>query len=943
MDPGYADTRGSFPSDDDGDPASSSKTKRGSRACDRCRKIKSKCEPTDGERCRNCLVAGTDCTYQGPSFKRGPPKGYIHAIEQRWHQVECILGTIMASPRAQGIINDLRQDAFARDVLDRVEAGPYGPTGRSRQQGTTTREGFYDAIMGSDAAQRSVGDDRRSRRQSRLTREIVSTQEHAQAVPTPEWQNQLYQLLVQGQSTSEVPSPYRSSLSPPMVDSTLSSTGGAPPRQRLRMGEPPPGHDYEMQHRHEVHPRGTIYPEDLQHAVDALGHLSVNENQDIRYHDKSAGLHLLAKSDRNDDSHTNENGIWKFSRAGSSTSSSAKSAVSEDHIILPEVYIQDHLILLYFTYVHVFFPVIHKKQFLSIYDAHKYNADMAGEGQLLGADPFVQGNSIQGVSKLLLLAMFAFAARYDMTLPESGSREGRISKAGHHYAAEARKVLNEVYQHSRPSTCQALLLMGIREFGIGSMEQGWLFIGMACRMAIDLGMNHDADHWKDAKGNYLFSVEDRQARKQIWWSCCIADKLSAVWLGRPVNFRDGDFSVAFPELDYMEEEEKWIPYPPDVLGYDYTPEPAKVVSCFREQAKLSFIISQIMAEIYPVKQTGGENLRRSSLDKLETRLHQWLFQLPEHLAYCETSKRVTPLPHILALHIEYQSALLLLHRAFIPSWDDRDAFSDSHRAGDPLALKAFDKCQGAAAHISSMVTMYNHKYGLSRCPPLLSVYLQSAGIMHVVTLNLRPGNTQASVGLIQCIDAARAMEETWPCAIQIRRLLQGAKVYLDPILASSDINQSERPKRDIDQALSEERTSELLQRSVFGDPQTMRHPSYSAQAEQRDDEGARMMAHTLGIPLPGVQPSTSYYPGYEWWPPSVMGGQQYMSYGPASARYSQPSPQPPQMSSMHAPQGPFTFDNDQLSSEFLQGSSSTSSPRMGYGQYGGPGPSHHGR
>lgn len=65
------------------------------------------------------------CTYQGPSFKRGPPKGYIHAIEQRWHQVECILGTIMASPRARDIVNDLRQDAFARDVLDRVDAGPY--------------------------------------------------------------------------------------------------------------------------------------------------------------------------------------------------------------------------------------------------------------------------------------------------------------------------------------------------------------------------------------------------------------------------------------------------------------------------------------------------------------------------------------------------------------------------------------------------------------------------------------------------------------------------------------------------------------------------------------------------------------------------------------------------------------------------------------------------
>lgn len=61
----------------------------------------------------------------GPSYKRGPPKGYIHAIEQRWHQVECVLATVLALPRAQDIVADLRQDDFARDILDRVGSGPY--------------------------------------------------------------------------------------------------------------------------------------------------------------------------------------------------------------------------------------------------------------------------------------------------------------------------------------------------------------------------------------------------------------------------------------------------------------------------------------------------------------------------------------------------------------------------------------------------------------------------------------------------------------------------------------------------------------------------------------------------------------------------------------------------------------------------------------------------
>ncbi len=36
----------------------------------------------------------------------------------------------------------------------------------------------------------------------------------------------------------------------------------------------------------------------------------------------------------------------------------------------------------------------------------------------------------------------------------------------------------KIFHRSRPTTVQALLLLGYREFGIGSMEQGWIYIGM---------------------------------------------------------------------------------------------------------------------------------------------------------------------------------------------------------------------------------------------------------------------------------------------------------------------------------------------------------------------------------------------------------------------------------------------------------------------------------
>jgi len=39
-------------------------------------------------------------------------------------------------------------------------------------------------------------------------------------------------------------------------------------------------------------------------------------------------------------------------------------------------------------------------------------------------------------------------------------------------------TLAQIFDRSRPSTVQSLLLLGYREFGIGSMEQGWIYIGM---------------------------------------------------------------------------------------------------------------------------------------------------------------------------------------------------------------------------------------------------------------------------------------------------------------------------------------------------------------------------------------------------------------------------------------------------------------------------------
>lgn len=74
------------------------------------------------------------------------------------------------------------------------------------------------------------------------------------------------------------------------------------------------------------------------------------------------------------------------------------------------------------------------------------------------------------------------------------------------------------------------------------------------------------------------------------------------------------------------------------------------------------IVAEIVRKIYPVKNSMREP-KRARLAELETALDQWYIDLPETLRFDSASKRATPPPHVLLLHVRYWSAVLLLHRA----------------------------------------------------------------------------------------------------------------------------------------------------------------------------------------------------------------------------------------------------------------------------------------
>ncbi len=120
----------------------------------------------------------------------------------------------------------------------------------------------------------------------------------------------------------------------------------------------------------------------------AVGQLSINEDQQVRYHGKASGLHLLGIKERVDG--RNDGGIWyvffssfhndgrligtfrRFPKARvwpplpATVRTPSKS--EEDWMSrLPDVAEQEHLLELYFTYVHPALPILHKKSFMENY------------------------------------------------------------------------------------------------------------------------------------------------------------------------------------------------------------------------------------------------------------------------------------------------------------------------------------------------------------------------------------------------------------------------------------------------------------------------------------------------------------------------------------------------------------------------------------------------
>ncbi|KAK0500008.1 fungal-specific transcription factor domain-containing protein [Armillaria luteobubalina] len=722
------------------------------------------------------------CTFLGPSRKRGPPKGYIDAIEARLHQTEALLGIMISSadPRAQTLLQDIAQDSLAREIINRVDNSPYGVKGRKGGDGEKATGPSKSRHLTAELASQKAEDSKP---------ELTSTH------PSNEWQDRVTHMLdllrrdvaartaVSGPSdlplSHQQTSQSRSARDLPSLITSIPLSRSASyhhPEQESSASDG--SHSPGRRLRRKVDSGDVPYPSSA--PPSALSPIRSNSAFDFRSSvspvraGKSAGVIRSPTgsftSESDEDDFLGAVGQLSLNEDDEALSQSKRNLSTD----LPSPALQDHLLNLYFTYVHPSLPVIHKHSFQEAYKAGPDTPPSESGARSPSGSPFNRRS--RHVPNLLLLVMFSLASRYadDPSNPMPSPDSGVMWAAGDLYLDRAKVLLDGSYSSSRPTTCQALLLMGYREIGIGAMAQAWTYIGMAIRMAQDLGMHRSADGWARRElGGKLFTDAELQTRRRIWYSCVVMDKYVSSYIGRPLAIFERDFDTQLPSESDAEELEDWKPHTP--LTHDTREKSGRsghIVSCFNASATLSSIISMIVQTIYAVRPVSSRHVESVYLESM---LDKWYLELPVHLQHDTVSlKHPAPLPHVLTLHMQYWCAVLLLHRPFIrhgtrsPSRNEED--------GHRVSQKSYELCVGAANHITAIATLYKETHSLKGCPVFLCYYIFTASIMHVTSASVYPGDPQARLRLSKCMEVLKAMAVLWPSAGRAHELLRGAEV-----------------------------------------------------------------------------------------------------------------------------------------------------------------------
>ncbi|KAK2060990.1 fungal-specific transcription factor domain-containing protein [Colletotrichum caudatum] len=392
-----------------------------------------------------------------------------------------------------------------------------------------------------------------------------------------------------------------------------------------------------------------------------------------------------------------------------------------------------HLMNMYFNWHYTYFTTLSKTLFYR---------DFFGGKHSLQHKPTIH------CSSLLVNAMLALGCHFT-SVPGAYAAPDDSRTKGDHFFAEAKRLIveNDEYERPRLTTVQALALMSVREAGCGREAKGWVYSGMAFRMAQDIGLNFDDGGMSPDKENLGEHAVD--ARRITFWGCFLFDKAWSNYLGRLPQIPKNSYNVPKYDVFPDEDAELWAPYTDS--GFDQTlQQPSRTRAIGLQLSKLCEISSDLLLFFYHPNHIGrssGKSVELKKLSELHRRLEDWRKELPNEL-----EPRDGQLPNVILVHMFFHLQYIHLFRPFLKYAP----------AASPLPSHVSPRriCTANAGAISKLMRLYKKTWNLRQICNIAVYMVHSACTIHMLNL---PEKT-AKRDIIHGVKHLEEIAEDWLCA-----------------------------------------------------------------------------------------------------------------------------------------------------------------------------------
>ncbi|KAL5003089.1 fungal-specific transcription factor domain-containing protein [Aspergillus recurvatus] len=326
------------------------------------------------------------------------------------------------------------------------------------------------------------------------------------------------------------------------------------------------------------------------------------------------------------------------------------------------------------------------------------------------------------------------------------------------------------------ATVQALVICSSLEVGSGKEARGWLYSGMAIRLAFNLALHLDMSSYVSSG---VITAADADLRRTVFWAAYTVDHQLGFHVGRPFRTNMEDVTVGKPTANtHRREQDRWMPYTSAGSVYAGVGVPDIMEAVCEEQVNLCEIMAPIGDFLYGTSSISKAVLQNLN-EKIVAKLLTWKVNLPLSLQINLGDQTAPYTPQVLLLHMQYYQNIIYAHRP----WMSKSYLQPQPPQG-PGHGHAREMCIQSALAIARILVMYESRYTLRRIHTKAVAITSSAvllllfaAVTQYCPCDENTGRKQGGIGngiaghLSTCFRALDEFAISWPSAARAKDLL----------------------------------------------------------------------------------------------------------------------------------------------------------------------------